>query len=322
MTTPAPDPNPRPREVVLLGAQRFDSTLNSIVRELHCDGPIATITAGWREREDEDEELRAHLECETVNLRLYHRASEVFTRDRELVAAHRERQITLRHKQDFYRIRLEHELAANHVIHQRRAPVHVLQQEEAASLTAIRMLDGYHLDQSRRVRAAFEREQELSSRPAIVEQREQLAALIEPCKAVAIAGGHVASLLNRMRLFDLGALIGARTIFAWSGGAMVVSDRVVLFHDSPPQGPGASEVLDAGVGLVPNIVVLPHPKTRLRLDDEERVSLLARRFAPAACLAFPEGAHVRVRDGEIHSSSGVSKLLPDGRCVRLEEVQP
>ena len=306
------------RDIVLLGAQRFDSTLASVVRGLEHDGPIATITAGWREREDEDEELRAHLECETVNLRLYHRAAELFAHDRDLAKAHRERQTALRHKQDFYRIRLEHELAANHVIRQRSAPAAILGQEERASMTAIRLLDRYHVDQCRRVHEEFDAHLDLGARSHVTEHRAAIAELLAPCKAVAIAGGHVASLLNRMHLFNVGELIGERTVFAWSGGAMVVSDRVILFHDSPPQGPGASELLEEGLGLAPEIVVLPHPETRLRLDDPERVSLLARRFAPAKCLAFPMGAHVRVRDGAIHSSRDVTQLLPDGRCVPLD----
>src|SRR5690242_10772527 len=126
----------KPSAVVLLGAQRFDSTLGAVVRDLQCEAPIALITTGWQEREDEDERLRAHLACETVNLRLYHRADEVFAEDPELAQTHRAKQAKLRHKQDFYRIRLEHELAANHVIRQRHAPADVLAEEEGASVAA------------------------------------------------------------------------------------------------------------------------------------------------------------------------------------------
>ncbi|HLT40481.1 MAG TPA: hypothetical protein VK034_29585, partial [Enhygromyxa sp.] len=164
----------RPRYVVLLGAQRFDSTLGSVVRRLECDGPIALITAGWREREDEDEPLRSHLACETVNLRLYHRAEQVLARDRELAEAHRAKQTKLRHKQDFYRIRLEHELAANHVIRQRRAPAEVLVEEEQASIAAIRQLDAYHLAQCRKVKAEYEATARPHERPAVREHREEL----------------------------------------------------------------------------------------------------------------------------------------------------
>jgi hypothetical protein len=316
----------RPRDVVLLGAQRFDETLGTLVRRLECSGPIATITAGWREREDEDDDLREHLErqvkCQSTNLRLYQRVSEVFARDAELAKAHRAKQATLHHMQDFYRIRLEHELAANHVIRQRWAPAEVLEHEEAASVAAIRQLDDYHLARCRRVNAEFEAALDLAKRPAVVEQREQLAEILGRCQGLAIAGGHVATLLNRMRLFGLHELVGDHIVFAWSGGGMVVCDRLVLFHDFPPQGRGAAEVLDEGLGLVPDIVALPHPETRLRLHEPERVSLLARRFQPASCLAFPAGAHAIVRDGQVIGSSNVTRLHTDGSCTLVEEGSP
>ena len=306
---------------MLLGAQRFDSTLGSVVRRLECDGPIGLITAGWREREDEDEPLRSHLACETVNLRLYHRSEDALSRDPDLARAHRDKQTKLRHKQDFYRIRLEHALAANHVIRQRRAPAEVLAEEEGASLAAIRALDAYHLAQCQRVNAEYEAATQPFDRPAIQEHREELRDLLAPCQAIAIAGGHVATLLNRMRLFGIRELITGQAVFAWSGGGMVVSDRLVLFHDSPPQGRGASEILDEGLGLVHGVVPLPHPQMRLRLDDPERVGVLARRFAPARCLALPEGAIVVVRDGQLERPSDVTILRGDGSCAPFEAEQ-
>lgn len=308
----------RARYVVLLGAQRFDSTLGSIVRRLECDGPFALITAGWRDREDEDERLRAHLECETVNLRLYHRADDVLARDPELAAAHRAKQTKLRHKQDFYRIRLEHELAAVHVIRQRRAPPDVLAEEEQASIAAIRQLDAHHFAACRRVNAEYEAAMRPLERPVVREHCDELREQLAGCKAIAIAGGHVAALLNRMRMFGIAELIEDRPVFAWSGGGMVISEQLVLFHDSPPQGRGASEVLDEGLGLVQNVLPFPHPDIRLRLDDPSRISLLARRFAPAKCLAMPEGAYVVVGDG-LEQPSLVTVLRQDGSCVPLEE---
>ena len=314
--------NTPPRYVVLLGAQRFDSTLGSVVRRLECGGPIALITTGWREREDEDEPLRSHLGCETVNLRLYHRSDDVFTRDPELAGAHRAKQAKLRHKQDFYRIRLEHELAANHVIRQRQAPADVLAEEEGASLAAIRQLDSYHLAECRRVNAEYEAEWRPLERPAIREHREELREMLAGCEAVAIAGGHVAAILNRMRLFGVADLLDGHAVFAWAGGGMVICDRLVLFHDSPPQGPGASEILDEGLGLVRGVVPFPHPYQRLRLDDRERVGVLARRFAPAKCLALPEGASVVVREGRLERPTAEVGLLGgDGTCTPLEEQQ-
>jgi len=48
-------------KVLLLGPQRFEPTLASAVRSLGIDGAIATVTAGWQERESEDDELREHV---------------------------------------------------------------------------------------------------------------------------------------------------------------------------------------------------------------------------------------------------------------------
>lgn len=305
-----------PSPIVLLGAQRFDPTLGVTVEALDLRaGRIAVITAGWQERESEDADLAEHLGERTVNLRLHRRAEEVFQNDKELASAHRRRQSLLRHKQDFYRIRLEHALEANHVIRQRTAPPEILAEEQEASLGAIRLLDEYHLAQCRRVHEDFEAETNLSERPWIVRHRRQLAHVLGECVAVAIAGGHVATLLNRLRLFGIRELVADKPVFAWSAGAMAIAERVVLFHDSPPQGPGASEVLDRGLGLVRGVVVLPQPETRLRLNDPERVSVLARRFAPARCLAFPARAHLTVQGGALERPSDVLWLREDGEVA-------
>lgn len=301
-----------PRAIVLLGQQRFDAVVGDQVRGLGVQGRIAVITAGWQERESEDQELCEHLGCETVNLRLHRRAEMIFAQDPDLRAIHRTRQQKLRHKQDFYRIRLEHELAANHVIRQRHAPKDVLEEEESASLNAIRALDAFHLEQLDKVHGDYEKEAALGERETVAPHREEIRALLRSCAAVAIAGGHVASLLNRLHMFDVAAGLDGHVIFAWSGGAMTLTDRIILFHDSPPQGPGASELLGRGLGLVNDVVVFPQPETRLRLDDPERVSVLARRFAPARSLAFPKGAHVTCESGTLVRPTNVIELGANG----------
>ncbi len=93
---------------------------------------------------------------------------------------------------------------------------------------------------------------------------------------------------------------------------MAISERVVLFHDDPPQGPGVSEVLDEGIGLVPGVVVFPEPEQRLHLNDAGRTGLLARRFAPALCLGFPPRSRVIVRGARLSSPQGVICLRRDG----------
>ncbi len=302
--------------VVLLGPQRFDPTLGDAVRELGIDGPIATITAGWQERELEDGELHEHLGKRTVNLKLYARTDDVWKRDAELRAAHRARQDRMRHKQDFYRIRLEHELDATFVIQTRKAPREILDEESEFSIRALRELDEAHLADCRGEREKFEETWKPYARDAVTRHRDELRAIVSKCAAVAVAGGHVATLLNRLELFGMGEILAGKPLFAWSAGAMAISERVVLFHDSPPQGSGAAEVLDRGLGLVPRVVPLPHPDQRMRLEDRERVSLFSRRFAPALALTFRNRTRVTWDGNAFVSAHGVDRLAADGSLER------
>jgi hypothetical protein len=288
------------------------------VSRLGVEGKIAVVTAGWQEREPEDEELAAHLGGRTVNLRLHARAEELFRGDPELNAAHRERQELLRNKQDFYRIRLEHALDADYVIRKRAAPAGVLAEEGEASVASIRELDAWHLGQCARIHDAFNAKWKLEERPSVARHRAEVARILSECDALAIAGGHVATLVNRLSLFDVGSLVKDKIVFGWSGGAMAISERIVLFHDDPPQGPGASEVLDTGLGLVKGVVVLPQPEQRLRLDRKDRVRVLVQRFAPAVCLAFPARSRVTWRAGRFSTSRSVIKLEADGEHHELQ----
>jgi hypothetical protein len=305
------------RAVVLLGAQRFDPTLGEAVAELGIEGRIATISAGWQEREEEDDDLKEHLGGRTVNLRLHARAEEIFRQDAEFHAAHRERQAILRHRQDFYRIRLEHALDAQHVIANRQAPKDILEDEARASIQEIRDIDRMHLERCVRDHEEFDERFRPLERPVVADQIAEIEEIVRGCDAIAIAGGHVASLLNRLRLFDIARLARGKAVFAWCGGAMAVSERVVLFHHAPPQGQGAAEVLDEGLGLAGNVVCLPQPEFRLRLDDRERIQVMARRFAPATCLAMPARSRVTwLRHGP-KNAHGVLALRDDGMHVRF-----
>jgi hypothetical protein len=301
------------RAVVLLGAQRFDPTLAEAVAELGIEGRIAAITAGWQEREDEDDDLKAHLDGRTVNLRLHARAEEIFRKDKAFHAAHRERQAILRHRQDFYRIRLEHALDAEHVILNRAAPKDILEDEARASIQAIREIDRMHLERCVTDHKEFEEHWRPSERAVIADQVAEIAELVRDCDAIAIAGGHVASLLNRLRLFDITSLAKGKVVFAWCAGAMAISERVVLYHHAPPQGPGVAEVLDEGLALVGDVVCLPQPELRLRLDDRERIQVMARRFAPATCLALPARSRVTWLRRGPRNPHGVLVLREDGR---------
>lgn len=277
--------------IVLLGPQRLQPTLATAVAEVGgAVGPFAAVTAGWEEREDEIDELRAHLDRPVVNLRLHRRAEEVFARDREFFRAYRERRARLRELQELYRIRLDPMKRAVRKLWRRRGTPDLVDPEREAALADVRALDAHQLARIADLHREFEETWRPGERDAVVAHRREVATLADDCVAFAFAGGNVAVLLNRLRLFGVAALLGDRPLFAWSAGAMAASEQVVLFHDTPPQGPGNPEVFGAGLGLCHGILPLPHARRRLRLDDPVRVAIFAGRFAPLCSVAFDDGA--------------------------------
>lgn len=307
------------RTVTLLGPQRLTPTLAGAVRGGGVEGDVAVVTAGWQEREEEVDELREHLGGGVVNLRLYARAEEVFRKDRTLARAHRQRQERLQRMQELYRLRLDHAMEAARTLLTRRGDPEVVNPEREAAVAHIRELDRVHLERVRAVHAELDATIKPQQRAAVVRHREELAGLLAGCSAFAVAGGHVALLLNRLRLFGIAEMVAGKAVFAWSGGAMVLGERLVLFHDDPPQGAGNAEVLEAGLGIFTGLLPLPHAKRRLELDDPLKVGLFARRFGDLACVAMDDGAILHWVDGRWvpAGGDGSRRLLPDGTVEEL-----
>ena len=88
----------------------------------------------------------------------------------------------------------------------------------------------------------------LAGRPSIARHRAEVAELMAGVSVLAVAGGHVVVVLNRLRLFDVVGQWGDRPLIAWSAGAMALARRVFVYHDNPPQGPANTEVLENGLG--------------------------------------------------------------------------
>lgn len=286
--------------VVLLGPQRFRTTVDSTLRALGVEGPVATVTAGWQEREPDDHELDALLNGRSANLKLYTRALDIAERDPELAGADRARRDLLEELQALYVLRLGHAMEGVEAVQRRRG---VRPQVQAAALAdaieAVRTLDIRHAAQVAEVHAEFYAAWSPHVRPAVAEHRAAVADLLGRCDALAVAGGHVGVLVETLHLLNVAAAV-RRPVVAWSAGAMALSERVVLFHDRAPHGPGHPQVYDAGLGLCRGVVLLPHARRRLRLDDKARMAVFARRFAPARCVLLDDGVRVDV--------------APDGAC--------
>jgi hypothetical protein len=317
--------------VILLGPQRRP-TVDAVVRSLGLDGPVATITAGWQEREADDGELSRRLDGRDTALELYQRWLDVQDRDPVYAAGERTLQGVLAELQDTYLLRLDYALQAVYAL-ARRADSRPGAQALAAAVAAVRELDRTHLRQVNGVRGEFFERLPPHDRPIIAEHRAAVARLISESAAVVVAGGHVNVLAYVLHLFNVAAALNSaapeppaspaaspvagRPVIAWSAGAMALTDRIVLFHDRAPQGPGHPEVYGTGLSVLRDVVLLPHARTRLLLDNPPRMAVFARRFDPARCVLLDNGTRIDTDDAGSWPP-GTRVLAEDGRVTALE----
>lgn len=280
---------------VLLGPQRFMTTAGSTLRALEVQGPVATITAGWEEREDQDDELNQVLDGRSRNLRLYHRMFDVLGKDERFAAAalaFRDRHDEL---QSFYRLRLEIAMQGVYAVQRRTSSHGTGAVALADAVEAVRRLDEWYSARLKDLYRELDAQTSAAESEVISWHRGELAGMLADSAALVITGGHVGTLLRALRLFALP--IGEDLpVIAWSAGAMALTDKVVLFHDHAPQGSHEAEVYDRGLGRVPAVIALPHARRRLRLDDRSRCAVLARRFPHHRLVLLDDGTSV-VFDG-------------------------
>jgi hypothetical protein len=302
--------------IILLGPQRRP-TVDAVAASVAPDGPVATITAGWLERESEDGELSALLGGRDANLALYRRWLDVQDRDPEYASAERLLVGVLADAQDAYLLRLDYALQAVYAL-QRRAGGNGLRSDAVAeAIAAVRELDAAHLHRVNSARGEFFQRLRPHDRPVIAEHRAAVEAALGEAAALVMTGGHVGVLTDVLHLFNVAAALAAAppTVIAWSAGAMALTDRIVLFHDRAAQGPGHPEVYGTGLSLVRGAVLLPHARARLLLDDRVRMAVLARRLAPAACVLLEPGTRLDT-DGVGRWPPGDTVGRPPGDTVR------
>jgi len=251
---------------------------------------------------------------------LYHRAEEVFANEPALHEFQRERQEKLTELQRLYRIRLTPTIAAARKLMKTRAEPELLRLEQRAAITQLRALDAHHLRRIRGIHQNFNQRRAGLDVPRALVQRDKVHQLIENAGMVLIAGGHVAVLLNRIRLFGLDRLLAEKPVIAWSAGAMAMTERIVLFHHSAPQGRRDSELLDAGLGIVRRRVLLPHASTRLDWRNRRRLALFSRRFSPATCCTLDNGSMIHLEDDQLKTSKKCSIIMRTGRKRALTKA--
>lgn len=281
------------------------------------DGPLAVISAGWQEAEGELDAMEEIVQRPLMDLGLYRRVEEAEANDPALAQAVRNRQDRLQEQQRLYRLRLKQLSIAARQVLDTEGDADMLAAEQRHAIAQLRALDRHHLHRCESLWTAFADRFGPDSYPAVAQHRNELAHIMRSCAAVIITGGNVAVLINRIRLLGVDRLLGASTIIAWSAGAMVLGERIVLYHDRAPEGRRDAEVLGGGCGIIPGHVFLPDTKTRLRQGNRSRVSLLSRRFAPDACVALDRGSLLQLGESGIRHAADVRQLGHDGRLAAL-----
>ncbi|GAA2093458.1 hypothetical protein GCM10009841_03250 [Microlunatus panaciterrae] len=281
--------------VTLLGPQRKTAAARAAVAELMPSGPIATVNAGWQERESESTELDEVLGGRMCNLELWRRWQELQQADPEYAAAERRLTDVLAEMQALYAIRLGHAMEAVESLTRRNEVPTVQQAALADAVRAVQALDDWHLQSVAEARAEFYAAVRLGERDQVLAHRADVDRMVADAAGMVFAGGHVGVLLHVLHVFDLGRLIRPPLV-AWSAGAMALAERVVLFHDHAPQGRRHSELYAEGFGVFSSILPFPHARRRLRLDDAHHLGLMARRFAPRSCLLLADGIRIDLHD--------------------------
>lgn len=276
---------------VLLGPQRFRTTVGGALRTVAPEGMVATVTAGWRDRESDTDELDATLEGRGRHLRLYGRLTDVLDSDRrfaEAALAHRD---AVNELAGIYSLRLQRALDSVYAAQRRPVRSDIATSAEADGVRVVQSIDQWYLDAVNQLHGELQVAAPPEESEPIQRHRAEVAQAVGQARAIAIAGGHVGQLLRCLKLFQVN-LPPQLPVVAWSAGAMSLTERVVLYHDRGPSGLVGSEVWDRGLGRALRIVAMPHARRRLQMDDRMVLRVLARRFGDARCLLLDDGARV------------------------------
>lgn len=293
----------------ILGPERPEGILPEILAAEHIRGPVALISAGWRADEARDELLRAAIPNTVHNLKLYDAFRDIERHAPDLARAWTKKQDALRRAKEGYRKRILHALAGAQALWaDRHDPADPWFVQAAADLAAA---DEMFLEQADAFHREFTEVMRPLEHPAVRCVRARVEDILGGCTALLLAGGHVGVLRNRIAFFGVDPLLGKLPLVAWSGGAMVLCERVLLYHDHTAYGPGIAEVLDRGFGTVPDTIYLPHARTRLDLDAAGNVAILATRLRPRRAIGLENrAAYV---DGVYRGDPGAAfGLEPDG----------
>ena len=302
----------------LLGPQRFRTTVGAVVASVAPDGPVATVTAGWEDREGETAELDEQLGGRARHLGLYRRLGEVLEADEHFAAAALAHRDAMDEAAGLYSVRLQRALESVYAVQRRTVRPDLAASALTDGVRALQAIDAWYLHVVDQLYGELRATAHPEDSEPISRHRAEVSELLAGSAALTLAGGHVGILLRCLKLFDVSPAAGLPVV-AWSAGAMALTDRVVLYHDRGPAGVVGAEVWDRGLGRAPRIVALPHARRRLRMDDPGMALVFARRFGGARCLLLDDGARVDLGpDGEL--PAGARVISEDGSVRTVGEA--
>jgi len=274
--------------VVVLGPERPDPILPEVLERHGIRGAVALISAGWRQDEARDEPLRSALPMAIHNLNIYQAFTEIERLAPDLISAYTRKQAALQAKRTLYHDAIRAALSGCQKLWaDRKDPECPWFQQ---SIRHLQEVDNLWLEEADRLHRQFEEEARPLRHRMVRAEMARMLDILRGCEAVLIAGGHVGVLRNRLFFFGMNQLLVGRRIFAWSGGAMVLCSRILLYHDFTPYGVGSPEILDRGLGLCPDTFFLAHARTRLNIEDRDSLTVLRARLAPARVIGLENGA--------------------------------
>lgn len=303
---------------LLLGPQRPVRNLGDAVDAAGIpQDSVAVISAGWQEAEGDIDDVKELVRRPLQDLQLYRRAENVFAADPKLANAYRRRQDRVVELQHLYQLRLRRLTMAAREIMRSDSDKDLVAAESRHAISQLRALDRHHLNQVQSIIAEFETEFSPLSSELLAEHKADIEKVLATCPTILLTGGNVIVLLNRLRLFGAHRLLGKHHLIAWSAGAMVLGDLIVLYHDRTPQGRRDPEVLASGCCVLPSYAFFPDANRRLRLNDSIRVDLMSRRFSPGVCVTLDSGSQLLFDENRIGAGTTARQLRQGGRIERL-----
>ncbi|MDO5503804.1 MAG: Type 1 glutamine amidotransferase-like domain-containing protein [Actinomycetia bacterium] len=302
-------------------------TAGTVAADVAPEGPVATVTAGWRDREKHDSELDQALGGRSQNLHLFSRLGHVIRHDRDFAAAASAFNRAVDEASALYRVRLQHALDAVYATLRRSARVDLVDSALRAGMQSVRDVDSWFLWVLAELEGEMRADGGVDSSDLVAAHRGEVHEMLGRAALVAIAGGHVSFLIRCLRLFEV-APAPEQPVIGWSAGAMVLTGRIVLYHDNGPDGVRPSEIWDVGLGRAPRVIAMPHARRRLQLDSLDRNRVLAHRFAPARVVLLDDGATVELSPPSQSPAEGqrpdglpgdARVLSPDGQIRTLDE---